>query len=72
MTVDLSGSKFNTLLGVYTGSKVKKLHKVAQNDNSGKGKSSRLSFRIKKGQTYRILVAGVKNANGSFRISWHL
>jgi M6 family metalloprotease-like protein len=72
MTIDLSGSKFNTVLGVYTGSKVKKLHKVAQNDNGGKGKSSRLSFRIKKGQTYRILVAGVKNADGSFRISWHL
>ena len=54
LTIDLSGSKFNTLLGVYTGSKVKKLHKVAADDNGGKGKSSRVSFRISKGQTYRI------------------
>jgi hypothetical protein len=72
MTVDLSGSKFNTVLGVYTGSKVKKLHKVVQNDNGGKNKSSRVTFSIKKGQTYRIVVAGVKNADGNFRISWHL
>ncbi len=72
LTIDLSGSTFNTLLGVYTGSKVKKLHKVAADDNGGKGKSSRVSFRIRKGQTYRIAVAGVRDADGSFRISWHL
>ena len=72
LTIDLSGSRFNTLLGVYTGSKVKKLHKVAANDNGGKGKSSRVTFRIRKGQTYRIAVAGVKSADGNFRISWHL
>jgi hypothetical protein len=71
LTVDLSGSKFNTLLGVYTGTKVKKLHKVAADDNGGKGKSSRVSFRIRKGQKYRIAVAGVKTADGRFRISWH-
>jgi M6 family metalloprotease-like protein len=71
LTIDLSRSRFNTLLGVYTGSKVKKLHQVAANDNGGKGKSSRVTFRIRKGQTYRIAVGGVKNADGSFRISWH-
>ncbi len=72
LTIDLSRSRFNTLLGVYTGSKVKKLHKVAANDNGGKGKSSRVTFRIRKGQTYRIAVGGVKSADGNFRISWHL
>ncbi len=72
LTVDLSGSKFNTLLGVYTGSKLKKLHKVAADDNGGKKKSSRVSFSVKKGQTYRIAVGGVKSAVGNFRISWHL
>jgi len=71
LTIDLSGSRFNTLLAVYTGSKVKRLHKIAANDNGGKGKSSRVSFRIRKGQTYRIAVAGVRNADGTFKIGWH-
>ena len=70
LTIDLSGSKFNTLLGVYTGSKLKKLHKVAANDNGGKGRSSRLSFRVSKGTKYRIVVAGVKNADGRFKLRW--
>ncbi len=71
VTVDLSGSNFNTLLGVYTGSKAKKLHKVAANDNGGKGRSSRLSFRVRKGQTYRICVAGVQGADGKFVLRYH-
>jgi hypothetical protein len=70
LTIDLSGSKFNTLLGVYTGSKVKKLHKVAANDNGGKGRSSRVSFAVRKGTKYRIVVAGVKNADGRFKLRW--
>ncbi len=71
VSLDLSGSKFNTLLAVYTGSKAKKLHKIAANDNGGKGKSSRLSFRVRKGQTYRICVAGVKGADGRFVLRYH-
>jgi M6 family metalloprotease-like protein len=72
LTVDLSGSKFDTLLGVYTGSRMKKLHLVAADDNHGRGRSSRVTVAVQKGQTYRIAVAGVKTAVGSFRISWHL
>jgi hypothetical protein len=71
LTIDLSGSKFNTLLGVYTGSKVKNLHKVTANDNGGKRKSSRVSFAVKKGTKYRIVVAGVKTADGKFKLRWH-
>ena len=70
LTIDLSGSKFNTVLGVYTGKKITKLHKVAANDNAGKGRSSRLSFRVAKGTKYRILVAGVKTAEGKFILRW--
>ena len=69
LTIDLSGSRFNTVLGVYTGKKITKLHKVAANDNAGKGKSSRLSFRVAKGTKYRILVAG--GAEGRFTLRWH-
>ena len=71
LTIDLSGSKFNTVLGVYAGKKITKLHKVAANDNAGKGRSSRLSFRVAKGTKYRILVAGVKTAEGRFTLRWH-
>ncbi len=71
LTLDLSGSKFNTLIAVYTGSKMKKLHKVAANDNGGKGRSSRVTVRLKKGKTYRICVAGVKGADGKFLLRWH-
>ena len=67
LTIDLSGSRFNTVLGVFTGAKVKKLHKVAADDNGGKGKSSRVSFRVAKGTKYRIVVAGVKQADGKPR-----
>ena len=49
---------------------MKKLHKVAANDNGGKGKSSRVSFAVKKGTKYRIVVAGVKNADGKFKLRW--
>jgi M6 family metalloprotease-like protein len=71
LTIDLSGSRFDTVLGVYTGTKVKKLHKVAANDNGGKGRSSRVSFRVAKGTKYRIVVAGVKTADGRFTLRWH-
>ena len=71
LTIDLSGSRFNTVLGVFTGAKVKKLHKVAADDNGGKGKSSRVSFRVAKGTKYRIVVAGVKQADGKLKLRWH-
>jgi hypothetical protein len=59
------------VLGVYTGKRITKLHKVAANDNAGKGRSSRLSFRVAKGTKYRILVAGVKTAQGKLILRWH-
>ena len=46
--------------------KITKLHQVAADDNAGKGRSSRVSFPVAKGTKYRILVAGVKTAEGKF------
>ena len=50
---------------------MKKLHKVAADDNGGKGKSSRVSFRVAKGTKYRIVVAGVRQADGKLKLRWH-
>ena len=70
--LDLSGSRFDTLLGVFAGSKVSQLRKLAADDNHGTGKSSLLSVPIARGKTYRIAVAGVKDASGKFVLRWHL
>ena len=39
--------------------------------HAGKASSSRLSFRVAKGTKYRILVAGVKTAEGKLIVRWH-
>ena len=70
--LDLSGSRFDTLLGVFTGASVSKLHKLAADDNHGVGTSSQLSLPIDKGTTYRIVVAGVQDATGNLVLRWHL
>ena len=71
LTLDLSGSGFDPLLGVYTGAEVAKLHRVAADDNGGAGRDSRVSFGVTRGTTYRILVAGVSAADGRFVLRWH-
>ena len=43
-TIDTSGSSFDTLLGVYTGSPVNSLTTVASNDNCCGGQTSQVSF----------------------------
>ncbi len=70
--LDLSGSRFDTLLGVFTGASVSKLHKLAADDNHGVGTSSQLSLPIDKGTTYRIAVAGAEDATGILVLRWHL
>jgi hypothetical protein len=70
--LDLSGSRFDTLLSVSTGSNVSQLRQLAADDNNGSGPSSLLSLPIAKGKTYRIAVAGVKDASGEFVLRWHL
>ena len=69
--LDLSGSRFDTLLSVFTGASVSKLHKVAADDNHGVGSTSRLSLAVDKGTTYRIAVAGVEDAAGDLVLRWH-
>jgi len=71
-TLTTSGSSFDTLLGVYTGSSVGGLTLVAGNDDAvgGSDLTSRVEFNAVGGTTYRIAVDGFGGATGSVRLNW--
>ncbi len=71
-TIDTSGSSFDTLLGVYTGSSVNSLTTVASNDNCCGGQTSQVSFAATAGTTYEIAVDGSNGATGSVTLHWSL
>src|SRR5205814_7267214 len=59
VTINTSGSSFDTLLGVYTGTSVSGLTTVVSNDDIGGGVlQSRVTFNAVVGTTYRIAVDG--------------
>ena len=61
-----TGSSFDTLLGVYTGSAVTALTGVAGNDNEGINIStSKVQFNSVAGTTYQIAVDGFNNGGGA-------
>lgn len=69
VSVSTFGSRFDTVLAVYTGSDLAALEAVAGNDDFGTEFSSRDSFEAVAGETYRIAVAGVPGAVGSISLS---
>lgn len=69
-TFDTSGSNFDTVIGIYTGTAVDALTGVASDDDSGDGTTSRASFQAALGTTYRIAVAGYSGATGSIVLTW--
>ena len=74
VTIDTSGSSFDTLLAVYTGSSVSALTAVpnGSNDDSPAGGTltSKVTFSVTAGTAYQIAVDGYAGATGS--ISLHL
>ncbi|HEY3324792.1 MAG TPA: autotransporter-associated beta strand repeat-containing protein [Planctomycetota bacterium] len=62
--VSTSGSDFDTLLSIFTGSDVTSLALVADNDNFGAGQLSELTFSAVGGTTYMIVVDGSYGATG--------
>jgi Right handed beta helix region/PASTA domain len=68
--VDTDGSTFDTLLGVYTGTMVSALTRVAFNDDARGDLTSRVSFSASAGTTYRIAVGGFAGETGDIRLSW--
>lgn len=70
LTVSTSGSSFDTLLGIYTGSVVQKLAVVGSNDDeTASVRTSRLSVAVVAGTTYRIAVDGFGGEQGAVCIA---
>ena len=63
------GSDFDTVLGVYTGSVVDALERVAANDDDGVSTSA-VTFGATEGTTYYIAVGGYENDMGDIVLSW--
>lgn len=68
ITVNLSGSNYDTLLGIYTGPQVNALTTIAGDDNSGTSNRSRVSFVSEPNQRYAIAVDGPNGVEGRVRI----
>lgn len=64
-----SGSTFDTVLAVYTGSSVGTLIPIASNDNDSGALTSRLDLVVQAGATYEIAVAGKNGATGFVQLS---
>jgi outer membrane protein assembly factor BamB/subtilisin family serine protease len=56
VSFDTKGSNFDTLLAVYTGSRLDALTSVSANDNDGSAETSRVSFNAVAGTAYHIAV----------------
>ena len=71
-TIFTSGSSFDTILAVYTGTSVSALTRIASDDDGGSGNASLLTFTATAGTTYRILVDGYDGATGSIALGLSL
>src|SRR5205823_11949611 len=74
VTIDTLGSSFDTLLAVYTGSSVSGLTLVKANDDSAAGGTltSKVSFTVTAGTTYRIAVDGYGGVSGNISLNLKL
>lgn len=68
VTLTTSGSDFDTVLGVYTGSAVSALSFVASNDDSEFDETSLVSYFVTPGVTYRVAVDGYAGSAGLVRL----
>ncbi len=66
--IDTAGSRFDTLLGVYTGGPVGGLTLVAGNDDARADKSSRVNVPALAGTTYFIAVDGYEGSSGELTL----
>lgn len=72
VTISTAGSSFDTTLGVYRGTAVNSLTRVASNDDENFDSNiytSKLTFNAVAGTTYQIAVDGYEGEAGSIRLS---
>ncbi|MCX8107828.1 MAG: M36 family metallopeptidase, partial [Verrucomicrobiae bacterium] len=68
--VDTAGSKFNTLLAVYTGTSVNALKEVGSAQTKPGSRKAYVIFNAKKGQSYKIAVASAgTNYSGAITLA---
>jgi len=77
LTIDTSGSDFDTLLSVYVlqpgnNSPLGRLHEVARDDDNGTAKNSLVQFGVTGGTNYEIAVDGYVGATGNIQLNWNL
>jgi hypothetical protein len=70
-TFDTSGSTFDTVMGVYTGSVVGNLTAVGNNDDWTGTKTSQVAFRATLGTRYGIAVDGYGGVGGTVVLNCH-
>lgn len=70
LSVETSGSDFDTVLAVYTGDTVDALEPVASDDDSGFGKSSLVTVSTIANTTYQVVVDGYDGAYGDVSLSF--
>ena len=71
-TFRTSGSQFDTLLAVYTGSLGINLTNVASDEDRGGFVTSEASFNAVSGVDYSIAIDGFAGASGGFLLEWQL
>jgi len=69
VVVSLTGSNFDTVLGVYTGSSVENLMLVAENDDAASTSTSQVTFNATVGTAYQIAVDGYGEEQGQIALS---
>jgi len=67
---DTVGSNFDTVLAIYTGTRLNELTPVAADDNSGPARTSRTVLHAVAGTTYNLAIDAVRNRPGFFRLNW--
>ncbi|HAF00793.1 MAG TPA: serine protease [Methylophilaceae bacterium] len=72
VTLNTSGSNFDTLLGVYKGTNVSALTVVAANDNDASVVTSKVLFQAVTGTEYAFVVDGADGEMGAINLAWSL
>jgi hypothetical protein len=72
VTLSTAGSGIDTVLGVYTGTRVDAVTRVVADDDSAGAGASRVSFAATGGTTYLVAVDGKAGAEGQVRLAWTL
>jgi hypothetical protein len=66
--ISTTGSSFDTILAVYTGKSLTSLEIVAEDDDSGGERASKVQFNAVAGTTYQIAVDGYGLSSGSIEL----